>query len=82
MLRLRALELPADGWGRINVTEADISFDEPGEPKTGPRTVPIPPVLVAILREWIEEKGFDSAGDLLFRTSSEAVVAATWPGRV
>jgi len=68
MLRVRALVLPPDGWGRINVTEADISFDEPGEPKTGPRTVPIPPVLVTILRQWIEEKGFDSADHLLFRT--------------
>lgn len=68
MLRSRALVLPSDGWGRINVTEADISFDESGEPKTGPRTVPVPPVLVTILRQWIEENGFDSADDLLFRT--------------
>ena len=68
MLRPRALVLPPDGWGRINVTEADISFDEPGEPKTGPRTVPVPPVLVTILRQWIEENGFDEADGLLFRT--------------
>ena len=46
MLRVRSVQLPADGWGRVGVTEADISFDEPGEPKTGPRSVPIPPVLV------------------------------------
>lgn len=69
MLRPRALELPLEGWGRIHVTEADISFDESGEPKTGPRTVPIPPVLVTILRLWIEEKGFDDPGVLLFRTT-------------
>ena len=69
MLRARALDLPPDGWGRINVTEADISFDEAGEPKTGPRTVPIPPVLVTMLRQWIEENGFDYADTLLFRTS-------------
>ncbi|MGH9155595.1 MAG: tyrosine-type recombinase/integrase [Acidimicrobiales bacterium] len=68
MLRSRALVLPSDGWGRINVTEADISFDESGEPKTGRRMVPIPPVLVTILRQWIEENGFDSADALLFRT--------------
>jgi integrase len=37
MLRVRSTVLPADGWGRLEVTEADISFDEPGEPKTGPR---------------------------------------------
>jgi integrase len=70
MLRPRALVLPPDGWGRISVNEADISFDEPGEPETGPRTVPIPPVLVSILRAWIDEKGFDSPAALLFRTPS------------
>jgi integrase len=42
MLRVGALELPPEGWGRIHVVEADISFDQPGEPKTGPRVVPIP----------------------------------------
>lgn len=81
MLRPRALVLPADGWGRINVTEADISFDEPGEPKTGPRTVPIPPVLVALLRRWIEENGFDSADELLFRTSGGKRPSASNWGR-
>ena len=55
MLRVRSVELPVDGWGRLDITEADISFDEPGEPKTGPRTVPIPPVLVAMLLEWVEQ---------------------------
>jgi len=59
MLRVRSCELPTDGWGRLEVTEADISFDEPGEPKTGPRSVPIPPVLVAMLREWIDHDGVD-----------------------
>ena len=51
MLRARALVLPSTGWGRIDVVEADIDWDEPGEPKTGERTVPIPPRLVAILRD-------------------------------
>ena len=69
MLRPRALALPIEGWGRINVTEADISFDESGEPKTGPRTVPIPPALVTILREWIDENGFKAPDVLLFRTT-------------
>ena len=50
MLRRRSLRLPSEGWGAIEITEADVSFDEPGEPKTGPRTVPIPAVLVAELR--------------------------------
>ncbi len=67
MLRAKALELPKRGWGRIHVTEADVAFDEPGEPKTGPRTVPIPPQLVDILRPWIDEHGF-AGDDLLFRT--------------
>lgn len=29
MLRVRSTVLPAEGWGRLEVTEADISFDEP-----------------------------------------------------
>jgi len=68
MLRRRSLRLPADGsWGRIDVTEADIDFDTPGEPKTGPRSVPIPPVLVGQLQAWVSTH--DLAGDdLLFRT--------------
>ena len=68
MLRVRSTVLPDEGWGRLDVTEADISFDEPGEPKTGPRSVPIPPVLVAILREWAEQNNLTSPERLLFRT--------------
>jgi integrase len=49
MLRKRSFVLPSAGWGRIDVTEADIDHDEPGEPKTGPRTVPVRPVLVSIV---------------------------------
>jgi len=71
MLRVRSAELPKDGWGRLDVTEADISFDEPGEPKTGPRSVPIPPVLVEMLREWIEENGMTTPDQLLFRTRND-----------
>ena len=73
MLRVRSVELPTEGWGRLDVTEADISFDETGEPKTGPRTVPIPPVLVNILREWIEENKFTSPDRLLFRTRNNTM---------
>ena len=62
MLRPRALVLPEHGWGRIDVVEADISFDEPGEPKTGARSVPIPTVLVAMLTAWVEEKDMGSVG--------------------
>ncbi len=73
MLRVRSAVLPTDGWGRLEVTEADISFDEPGEPKTGPRSVPIPPVLVAMLREWIEQNDLTSPERLLFRTRNDTM---------
>jgi integrase len=69
MLRVRSLTLPGEGWGRIDVTEAHISYDEPGEPKTGPRRVPIPPVLVTLLRQWVEDNGLSGPDDLLFRTA-------------
>jgi integrase len=68
MLRGRSLTLPDVGWGRIDVTEADVDLDEPGEPKTGSRVVPIPPVLVGMLREWLGANGFDSPEELIFRT--------------
>ena len=67
MLRARSLHLPAKGWGRIDVTEADVSFDEPGEPKTGPRSVPIPRHLVELLQGWVDAGGY-SGDHLLFRT--------------
>ena len=67
MLRPSALTLPAEGWGRIDVVEADVDFDVSGEPKTGPRSVPIPPALVAMLREWADERSL-RPDDLLFRT--------------
>ena len=69
MLRVSALELPDNGWGRIHVVEADVSFDEPGEPKTGPRIVPIPPVLAGMLSDWVASNGL-SGSALLFRTRS------------
>ena len=55
----------------VTATRPDISFDEPGEPKTGPRSVPIPPVLVAMLREWVEENGMTTPDQLLFRTRND-----------
>lgn len=70
MLRAHCLRLPQKGWGKIDVLEADIDFDEPGEPKTGPRAVPIPPVLVAMLRQWVGDHGLTGA-DLLFRTRND-----------
>lgn len=34
----QSLDLPETGWGHIEVAGADVDFDGPGEPKTGPRT--------------------------------------------
>jgi len=67
MLRASSLWLPARGWGRIDVTEADVLNDEAGEPKTGSRSVPIPPVLVADLATWVHDLG-PEPDQLLFRT--------------
>ncbi len=35
MLRVRSAELPAEGWGRLDVREADITFDEPANRRPG-----------------------------------------------
>ena len=78
MLRAKALDLPANGWGRIDVSEADVAFDRPGEPKTGPRSVPIPRKLVDILRTWVDEGGY-VGDDLLFRTrTGRRPTASNW----
>jgi integrase len=79
MLRVRSAALPITGWGRLEVTEADISFDEPGEPRTGPRSVPIPPTLVGILRDWTEQRALKSPDNLLFRTrTGSRPTASNW----
>lgn len=67
MLRPGALQLPDSGWGSIAVVEADDGWDEPAEPKTGARDVPIHPVLVQLLRGWLDEYRLDARA-LLFRT--------------
>jgi len=81
MLRVRALVLPTTGWGRIDVTEADVSYDEPGEPKTGSRSVPIPPVLVAILRGWPDDINMSIPDALIFRTRNGTRPSASNWGR-
>lgn len=78
---MRSLTLPEKGWGRIDVTEADISWDEPGEPKTGPRRVPIPPVLVDTLRQWVGDNDLTAPDDLLFRTAKGTRPSASNWGR-
>ena len=70
MLRPRALNLSATGWGSIEVVEADVDYDEPGEPKTDYRKVPIPQRLVELLRSWIDEHELGPDA-LLFRTRND-----------
>lgn len=78
MLRPRALHLPAKGWGRVDVNEADVAFDESGEPKIGPRSVPIPPQLVVILCRWLDEHDF-ADDELIFRTrTGKRPTASNW----
>ncbi len=78
MLRPGALALPPSGWGRIDVSEADIDFDQPGEPKTGHRSVPIPPVLVTALNDWLDTHHFEP-DDLIFRTRNDRrPTASNW----
>ncbi|MGH1492156.1 MAG: tyrosine-type recombinase/integrase [Acidimicrobiales bacterium] len=77
MLRPRALHLPESGWGKIEVVEADIDFDESGDPKTGNRTVPIPPVLVEILSEYLA--GNVNPNAHMFRTRNDnRPLASNW----
>lgn len=68
MLRVRSLTLPSSGWGEIAVTEADIDFDVPGEPKTGWRRVPIPSLLVGELQHWLDSAALTEPDALIFRT--------------
>lgn len=70
-LRPQALTLPATGWGRIEVTEADDGYDASAEPKTGYRKVPIPPILVTRLTEWIDLVCPRDSSPLLFRTRND-----------
>ncbi len=79
MLRRSSLTLPPSGWGRIDVTEADVDFDVSGEPKTGPRSVPIPPRLVDQLRMWVDQLSSQDPDTLLFRTrGGKRPTASNW----
>lgn len=78
MVRASHLELPSKGWGAINVAEADISFDEPGEPKTGPRTVPIPPALVRELRDWIADRSIACDAHMFRTRTGKRPTASNW----
>ena len=88
-LEVRHCRLPKEGWGRLEVMQADVGEEAPGEPKTGRRMVPIPPELVEVLSAWISSnemrKGFlfrTPAGQRpanLRRTLQRACVAVGFP---
>lgn len=81
MLRPRVLTLPETGWGLIEVEEADDGYDDPADPKTGPRSVPIPPQLVTWLTAWIDALEPASDDTLLFRTRTDRRPALSNWGR-
>jgi integrase len=66
MLQVRALTLPAEGWGRMRVIETDDGTGTAADPKTGERWVPISAELVVFLRAWIDRHEL-TPGDYLFR---------------
>lgn len=66
MLRAGSIALRPNGWGQLDVVEADDGFDVSAQPKTGRPSVPIPPVLVDHLDSWQASRGMDS-GSLLLR---------------
>ncbi len=80
MLRPRVLTLPDDGWGLIDLEEADDGYDDAADPKTGPRPVPIPPQLVDHLRTWLDALEPEDDG-LIFRTRNDRRPALSNWGR-
>ncbi|MEV4757306.1 site-specific integrase [Micromonospora sp. NPDC049559] len=94
-LRERDCHLPASGWGLLTVeksrpsagkryTDSGEVHDERGLKHRGEseaREVPIPPELVAILREHIERFGVGADGRL-FRSTRGGVVASSTYSRV
>jgi len=65
----------ADGFGEIHVRRADVGLAEPGDPKTSPRRVPIPPVLLEALAGHVARLGADEG--FLFRTRTGTRPAAS-----
>ena len=94
-LRRQDCHLPATGWGRIVVsrtlpetgsrwTDSGSTHEQRGlklRPTAEVRTVPIPPVLVEILREHIAEFGTAEDGRL-FQTERGGIVGSTAYGDV
>ena len=93
-LRKDGFYLPATGWGKLMLsrsrpqsnkrwTDSGEAFDDRGlrhRAENDTRSVPIPPELVTILREQIEEFGIAPDGRL-FRTATDGMIydhTATW----
>jgi len=63
-LHVENFDLPEEGWGKLYLTEAVIEAssrwmkdaDPIGAPKTGAREVPVPPHLVANIKEWVGDR--------------------------
>jgi len=63
-LTIENLTLPKQGWGKARVRETiqdagsrwTAESEMVGLPKTGARDVPVPPLLVQILRDWIGDR--------------------------
>jgi integrase len=89
-LRKEGCDLPESGWGKLTLsrsrpqsnkrwTDSGKAFDDRGlkhRPENDTRSVPIPPELVTILREHIEEFGTAQDGRL-FRTATGGMVCDT-----
>jgi integrase len=95
-LRERDCYLPKTGWGRLTLeksrpqagkrwTDSGEAHDERGLKHRGedePRVVPIPPELVAILRQHIDRYGVAPPDGRLFRSERGNVVGASTYSRV
>ncbi|MCO5993017.1 tyrosine-type recombinase/integrase [Actinoallomurus rhizosphaericola] len=94
-LRVTDCHLPEEGWGRLTVvknrpqagkryTDSGESHDDKGTKRRGEdevRPIPIPPVLVRILRDHVKEFGTAPDGRL-FATSTGKLVASSSYWRV
>jgi integrase len=86
-LHLEDLDLPQRGWGRISVKRSwngvgrawGTENEDIGEPKTkrSLREVPIPPVLVGYLRDWISQEEITS-GPLFVTGSGTRPTQSNW----
>jgi integrase len=88
VLEVEDLLLPAAGWGSIRVTRAwsgvdgdrwnsDLEAIAGPKTKRSRRTVPIPPILVSILAEWVSRANIES-GALFLTKSGTRPTQSNW----